>query len=65
MLGELREAAGKDVPVTVFNASSEPEDLETYARLGVERLLLSLPTLPESETLNQLDELAQTVTDIR
>ena len=64
MLGELRETAGKDVPVT-FNASSEPEDLETYARLGVERLLLSLPTLPESETLNQLDELAQAATHIR
>ncbi len=59
MLGELREVAGRDVPVTVFNASSEPEDLEAYARLGVERLLLSLPTLPESETLNQLDDLAQ------
>jgi probable F420-dependent oxidoreductase len=59
MLGELREEAGRDVPVTVFNASSEPEDLEAYARLGVERLLLSLPTLPESETLNQLDKLAQ------
>jgi hypothetical protein len=49
----------------VFNASSEPEDLKAYAQLGVERLLLSLPTLPQSETLNQLDELAQTVTDIR
>ena len=65
MLGELREVAERDVPVTVFNASSEPEDLEAYARLGVERLLLNLPTLPQSETLNQLDELAQTVTDIR
>jgi hypothetical protein len=53
------------VPVTVFNASSDLEDLEAYARLGVERLLLNLPTLPQSETLNQLDELAQTVTDIR
>jgi CheY-like chemotaxis protein len=57
--------AGRDVPVTVFNASSEPEDLEAYARLGVERLLLSLPTLPESETLNQLDDLAQAATDTR
>ena len=65
MLGKLREVAGRDVPVTVFNASSEPEDLEAYARLGVERLLLSLPTLPESETLNQLDDLAQAATDTR
>jgi len=59
MLGELREVAGRDVPVIVFNASSEPDDLEAYARLGVERVLLGLPTLPESETLNQLDNFAQ------
>jgi hypothetical protein len=65
MLGKLREVAGRDVPVTVFNASSAPEDLEAYARLGVERLLLSLPTLPESETLNHLDDLAQVATDTR
>jgi probable F420-dependent oxidoreductase len=65
MLGELREVAGRDVPVTVFNASSAPEDLEAYARLGVERLLLSLPTLPESETLNHLDNLAHVATDTR
>ena len=59
MLGELRETAGKDVPVTVFNASSDSRDLEAYAGLGVERVLLSLPTLPESETLDHLDEFAE------
>jgi hypothetical protein len=32
--------------------------LEEYARLGVERVLLALPTLPEGETLDRLDELA-------
>jgi len=58
LMGELRKTAGRDVPVTVFNASSEPEDLEAYARVSVERVLLGLPTLPEGETLNQLDELA-------
>jgi hypothetical protein len=46
------------VPVTVFNASSDHEDLEAYRRLDVERVLLGLPTLPESETLKQLDNLA-------
>ncbi len=61
MLPVLREVAGRDVPVTVFNASSEPEDLEAYARLEVERLLLNLPTLPEGETLDHLDELAGAV----
>src|SRR5918995_5173149 len=44
LLGGLREVAGSDVPVTVFNASSEPEDLEAYAQLDVERVLLGLPT---------------------
>ncbi len=65
MLGELRETAGRDVPVTVFNASSDPEDLETYAHLGVERLLLGLPTLPEGETMDHLDELARVVAATR
>ena len=59
MMGELREATGRDVPVTVFNASSEPEDIQSYERLGVERVLLPLPTLPESETLIQLSKLAE------
>ena len=61
MLDYLREAAGRDVPVTVFNASSDPRDLEAYVDLSVERILLGLPTLPESETLNYLDEFAEVV----
>jgi alkanesulfonate monooxygenase SsuD/methylene tetrahydromethanopterin reductase-like flavin-dependent oxidoreductase (luciferase family) len=65
MLVELRDVAGREVPVSVFNASSEPEDVEAYARLGVERVLLGLPTLPEGETLKQLDNLAGVATDTR
>ncbi|MDP8939879.1 MAG: LLM class F420-dependent oxidoreductase [Actinomycetota bacterium] len=65
MLDELRETAGRDVPVTVFNASRDPEDLEAYARLGVERVLLGLPTLPEDETAVKLDELAGVAATIR
>jgi hypothetical protein len=47
--------------VTVFNASSDPGDLEAYAGLDVERVLLSLPTLREREPLDRLDELAEVV----
>jgi probable F420-dependent oxidoreductase len=65
MLGELREVAGRDVPVTVYGASSEPEELEGYAQLGVERVLLGLPTLPEVETLQHLDNLAGVVATTR
>ncbi len=65
MLEELREVAGRNLPVTVYGASREPEDLEAYARLGVERVLLNLPTLPEGETLNHLDDLAGVAAAIR
>jgi probable F420-dependent oxidoreductase len=58
MLAEMREKAG-EYPVTVFGAASDPEALEGYARLGIERVLLALPTLPEKETLEKLDDLAR------
>jgi probable F420-dependent oxidoreductase len=65
MLGKLREVAERNVPVTVYGASSEPEDVEAYARLDVERVLLGLPTLPEVETLDHLDSLARVVAATR
>jgi probable F420-dependent oxidoreductase len=65
MLSELGEIAGRPVPVTVFNASSEPEDLEAYRQLDVERVLLGLPTLPERGTLDHLDTLAAIVATTR
>ena len=65
MMSHLKETTGRDVPVTVFNASSEPGDIEAYARLGVERVLLSLPTLPEKETSNHLDQLSRTAATIQ
>jgi hypothetical protein len=65
MLGELREVAGRDVPVTVYGASSEPDELEAYAQLDVERVLLGLPTLPEGETMDHLDSLAGVVAATR
>lgn len=65
MMGELRETAGRDVPVTVFNASKTIEDLEAYSQLGVERVLLGLPTLSEDETLVELDNIADAVSAFR
>jgi probable F420-dependent oxidoreductase len=65
MMDRLVEAAGREVPVSVFNASTEPGDLEEYARLGVDRVLLGLPTLPEVETLEKLDDLVQTAAAAR
>jgi probable F420-dependent oxidoreductase len=65
LMRQLREVSGRNVPVSVFNASSEPEDLEAYAKLDVERVLLSLPTLAEGESLDHLDTLAKPSAGIR
>ncbi|MBA2376800.1 MAG: LLM class F420-dependent oxidoreductase [Rubrobacter sp.] len=59
LIPEMREKAGRDVPVAVFGAA--PENIEGYEKLGVERVLLSLETMSESETIKKLDELAGAV----
>lgn len=58
-IARMRERAGRDVPVTVYAAAADPEVLEGYAGLDVERLLLYLPTEPEPETLKRLDRLRE------
>jgi len=62
---QLRQVAGREVPVTVYAASRKPEAVEGYAALGVERVLFFLPTRPESETLAYLDELAEVASSHR
>jgi probable F420-dependent oxidoreductase len=57
-LEELRAVAGQDVPVIVsHNGEQTAEGVEGYADLGVERVLLDLPTEPRDETLRRLDAL--------
>lgn len=57
-LEQLRDVAGRDVPVIHFHGG-EPTatKLEAYRALGVEHLLVDLPTEPRDETLHSLDEL--------
>lgn len=55
----LRSLAGRDVPVTVYAVRDDPEKIEAYIALGVERLLFYLPTTPERDTLKELDRLAE------
>jgi probable F420-dependent oxidoreductase len=54
----LAEQGRPDVPFTIFGAGRRA-DLEGYAEAGVDRVTFLLPTLPESETLTRLDELAE------
>ncbi|WP_327293776.1 LLM class F420-dependent oxidoreductase [Streptomyces sp. NBC_01197] len=56
---EVRGAAGREVPVTVYAVPDTPEAIEKYAELDVERVLFYLPSDPESAALAQLDRLAE------
>jgi probable F420-dependent oxidoreductase len=64
-LAKLREVAGADVVVTATHVGPhEPEKLAGYEELGVERVVLQIPTAPESETLEHLDRIAQLVAKV-
>jgi probable F420-dependent oxidoreductase len=57
-LEELRAAANHDVPVIHYHGG-EPtaKALEGYLALGLEHLLVDLPTEPHDQTLRRLDDL--------
>jgi probable F420-dependent oxidoreductase len=61
----LRSLAGRDVPVTVYGVPGDPQRIEGYISLGVERVLFYLPTTPERETLEKLDGLAEVAARFR
>jgi probable F420-dependent oxidoreductase len=61
MRKQLREKAGRDVPVTVLDIQHDPAKLAEYAEAGAERVLLELPTMPEAESLRELDHCAELV----
>jgi len=64
-LAELRGVAGHDVPVINFHGG-EPtaKELEGYLALGVEQVLLDLPTESRDETLRRLDELQSEIAQL-
>jgi alkanesulfonate monooxygenase SsuD/methylene tetrahydromethanopterin reductase-like flavin-dependent oxidoreductase (luciferase family) len=57
-LEELRDIAGRDVPVIHFHGGKPTaKEVEGYRHLGVEHVLVDLPTEPRDQTLRRLDEL--------
>ncbi len=57
-LEELRATAGNDVPVIGSHLGNHSaKELEGYRALGLEQVLVELPTEPRDETLRRLDEL--------
>jgi probable F420-dependent oxidoreductase len=62
---QMRKTAGDRPAVVVYAGGHDRESLDIYAELGVERVLVYLPTLPEDETLRTLDDLAEVTSDYR
>jgi len=54
----LADQGRPEVPFTIFGAEKDPAKLAGYAEGGVERITFLLETLPESQTLTELDVLA-------
>ncbi|GGN63233.1 LLM class F420-dependent oxidoreductase [Streptomyces albiflavescens] len=64
-IDRMRQVAGDGPTVVVYAARHDRESLDIYAELGVERVLLYLPTRPEDQTLRTLDELAEAASAYR
>jgi len=58
-IAELRERAGRRVPVTMFAVPPEPKVVDELRDAGVDEILFGLPTEPEDATLRRLDALAE------
>jgi alkanesulfonate monooxygenase SsuD/methylene tetrahydromethanopterin reductase-like flavin-dependent oxidoreductase (luciferase family) len=57
-LEKLRAVASHDVPViNIHMGEPKAKDVEGYRDVGVEHLLVELPTEPRDQTLRRLDEL--------
>ncbi|MER5878049.1 LLM class F420-dependent oxidoreductase [Streptomyces sp. NPDC001910] len=64
-IAQLRKTAGDGPDVVVYAGRHDRETLDRYAELGVDRVLLYLPTRPGDETLRTLDDLAAAVSTHR
>ena len=57
-IAELRERAGRHVPVTVYGAPGKREVIAELEAAGADEVLFQLATEPEDDTLRYLDKLA-------
>jgi probable F420-dependent oxidoreductase len=64
-VGQLRDGAGPDVPLTTFGTPIKPDYWHALEELGFGQVNLLLPTAPHDETLRMLDEYAGAVEKYR
>jgi alkanesulfonate monooxygenase SsuD/methylene tetrahydromethanopterin reductase-like flavin-dependent oxidoreductase (luciferase family) len=59
---ELRERAGRHVPVVAYSVRGRAEAVEQLTLAGVDEILFYLPTEAAAPTLERLDRLAELIT---
>jgi probable F420-dependent oxidoreductase len=64
-IDQLRDSAGRDVPLAMFGATIDPDYWRAADDLGFGQLTLRLPTRPLDESLRVLDEYAALVDQYR
>jgi alkanesulfonate monooxygenase SsuD/methylene tetrahydromethanopterin reductase-like flavin-dependent oxidoreductase (luciferase family) len=64
-IGQIRDGAGRDVPLAMFGAPAKPDYWRAAEDLGFGQLALLLPTRPLDESLRLLDEFAALVAQYR
>jgi probable F420-dependent oxidoreductase len=64
-VGQLREGAGRDVPLAMFGTPDDHEYWRAAEDLGFDQVGLLLPTRPRDESLRVLDEFAASVNRYR
>jgi probable F420-dependent oxidoreductase len=64
-IDQMREGAGRDVPLAMFGTPNDPDYWSAAKDLGFGRLALLLPTLPLAESLRLLDEYSALVDQYR
>jgi probable F420-dependent oxidoreductase len=64
-IDQMREGAGRDVPLAMFGTPQKPDYWRAAEELGFGQLALLLPTRPLDESLRLLDEYAALVDQFR
>jgi probable F420-dependent oxidoreductase len=64
-IGQMRDGAGRDVPLITFGTPIDPDYWGALEDLGYRQLNLLLPTKPLDESLRLLDEYAEKVAKYR
>jgi probable F420-dependent oxidoreductase len=63
-VAELRERAGREVPVVVMGAAPDPGALEAYAEAGVQRVMFWLPSARQAIVEDALDQVERAMADL-